>query len=119
MKTINLKEIGIPDDVVFNSGGDEVVLNGHIYGDPDEIVVITQLGREVFSGTVCHISHGYETRNGNKRCDMIVDMPGFNKIIIPYDGHEEFCIKEFNGIKYTMACLAEKDLSASLVNWMY
>lgn len=114
MKTINLKDINMPDDVIFNSG-DEIVLNGTLTGDPDEIIVITQFWREVFSGTVCHISHGYETRNGNKQCDIILDMPGFNKLVI-FDPSDVY---KFDGIQYVMACLAEKDWPMSHVNWIH
>lgn len=113
---INLIKIGMPDDVILNSGDTEITLNGTLSGDPNEIIVITQFRREVFSGTVCHISNGYTKRNGGNPCKVILDMPRFKKIIISDDNHY---VKEFAGIKYTMACLAEKDYDISFANWLY
>ena len=114
---INLVKIGMPDDVIINSGDTEITLNGKLSGDPNEIIVITQFRREVFSGTVCHISNGYTKRNGGDPCKVILDMPGFKKIIIPDD--DTHYVKKIGGVKYTMACLAEKDDDNSLANWLY
>lgn len=111
---IKLKEINMPEDVIINSGY-EISLNGKLTGDSDEIIVITQLRREVFDGYVCHISHGYTKRNGGNPIDMILDMPGFKKIII-YG--PELRVHEFGGIKYTMACLAEKEMDVAFANWL-
>lgn len=104
----------LPDDVVENSGF-AVQLNGEITGDPDEIIVITQLGRTVGAAYVCHLSNGYGRRNGGKPCKCVLDLPGFPKLKIEQD----FLIKERDGIKYTMACMAEKNFDYARANWLW
>lgn len=104
----------LPEDVVENSGI-AIQLIGILTGEPDEIVVITQLGRAVGSAYVCHLSNGYDKRNMGDPCKCILDMPGFPKIKITQD----FLIKEMDGIKYTMACMAEKDFDSARANWLY
>ena len=104
----------LPEDVVKNSGI-AVQLIGKLSGEPNEIVVITQLGRSVGTAYVCHLSNGYDKRNIGNPCKCILDVPGFPKIKITQD----FLIKERNGVKYTMACMAEKDFDSSRANWLY
>lgn len=114
MVFLNISELNLPEDVIKNSGvGVELI--GEITGAEDEIVVITQLGRFVSTAHVCHLLNGYTERNGGSPCKIILDMPGFNKIVV----RKDFLIKEFNGIKYTMACLAEKDFVNTAANWLY
>lgn len=104
----------LPNDVVENSGF-AVQLIGKLIGEPNEIIVITQLGRTVGTAYVCHLSNGYDKRNMGNPCKCILDMPGFPKIKITQD----FLIKEMDGIKYTMACMAEKDFDFARANWLY
>ena len=112
MKTINLKEINLPEDVIFNSGGEDIPLKGSLTGDPNEIIIITQFRREVYSGTICHL----EKANTNHDAYVIRDMPGFNEIHIPHTFTDR--IHVFDGVKYIMACLAEKN-DYALANWLY
>ena len=109
---INLREIGMPEDVIFETGSETIPLKGNLTGDPSEIIVITQFRRMLYSGTVCHIEKG----NTNQDAYVIRDMPGFNEIHMPYGFQNR--IHEFDGIKYTMACLAEKN-DYALANWIY
>lgn len=102
MKTISLTELNLPEDVLNNSWDDNIPLHGELTGDATEIIVITQYKREVFSGTVCHLSEG-----------KITDMPGFNHIRC----HNSRTIKEINGMKYTMACLSERK-EYPISNWL-
>ena len=101
-KEIYLRELNLPTDVIENSW-DYIPFYGKLTGDPTEIIVITQYKREVFSGTVCHL-----------KGDTIFDMPKFN----PIKCHNPKTIKEIDGIKYTMACLAEKN-DYPVTNWLY
>ena len=110
---IDLKEIGLPEDVIKNSWLSKIPLYGKLKNDPNEIIVITQYKREVFIAWVCHLSKGYKWRNGKEECPVILDMPGFNKIRCC----NPHTIKEINGIRYTMACISEK-MDYPVSNWL-
>lgn len=102
----------LPNDVVKNSGI-TIKLIGEITKEPNEIIVITQLGRIVFEGYVCHLV--YKKRKLGECHKYILDMPNFPKIKIPKD----FLVKELNGIKYTMICLEDKNLDYAMANWLW
>ena len=63
-KRLDLEELNLPEDVIFNSGN--VELYGELKGDPNEIIVITQIGRFLRNAYVCHLSDGYESRKDRK-----------------------------------------------------
>jgi len=104
----------LPDDVVENSGP-HIPLYGEIKGNPNEIVVITQLKRQVFSANVCHISDKHTEESINDSYEYVLDMPGFKKIKLSSSN----CIHEQGGVKFVMACLTEKDHEPALGNWLY
>ena len=114
---LNIEELGLPKDVVENSGMG-VQLVGEITGDNDEIIVISQLGRRVGTAYVCHLSNGYERRNKNLPCKVICDIPNFPKLVIA-SHMEHILIREINGTKYTMACLADSELESARANWLH
>ena len=109
---INLRKIKMPDDVIFETSSDTIPVKGNLSGDPDEIIVITQFRRRLYSGTVCHLERG---SGMNFDLYIIRDLPGFKEIRIP----QEDWIYEFDGVKYIMACLGEKEADYSLSNWLY
>lgn len=103
----------LPKDVVTNSG-DFIELIGDLTNDPNEIIVITQLGRKVYKAYVCHVSEDDNKKNIKpKKC--ILDMPNFPKINIAKNSH----IKTRENVKYTMACKADKKLIEARTNWLY
>ena len=112
MVFLDLDILNLPKDVIENSG-DAINLVGELTGSDDEIVVITQLGRRVGSAHVCHLKDGFAY--DSRPCKCIFDMPGFKKIEI----RQNFLIKEFNSIKYTMACLAESGFADASANWLW
>lgn len=97
----------LPNDVVDNSGY-FIELFGNYTGNKDEIIVITQLGRTVGAAYVCHLSS-----NGYYNC--VFDLPDFPTLIIK----QNICIQERDGVKYTMACVAEKKNDYAMANWLW
>lgn len=114
---LDITKLGLPEDVIKNSGN-TISLNGELTGDSDEIVVINQLKRKVYSANVCHLSNGYESRESDIPCKVICDIPGFPKMVIK-SYLEDVCIQTINGVKYTMACLIEKDYDTVRPNWLW
>lgn len=117
MNFLNIEKLGLPNDIIENSGI-AVNLIGEITGEDDEIIVITQLGRTIGTAYVCHLSEGYESRNSINHCKVICDMPNFPKIIIK-KYMEDVSIKTIDGIKYTMVCMMDKTLHKGSGNWLY
>lgn len=113
LNLINLEDIKLPKDVIANSG-DTIPLFGDINNEENTIVVITQLGRKVINAYVCTLSS--ELRKDIGECLVIRDLPGFDAIWMP---RPDLNLKEFNGIKYTMACVADIGFDFPRANWLY
>lgn len=113
MEFLSLKKLKLPKDVIENSGS-SVNLVGKLTGAEDEIIVLTQFCRTVGTAYVCHLSDGYDSENCDIPCKVISDIPDFPKMII-----KDVSIKNINGVRYTMACLADKDFAEAVANWLY
>ena len=106
------KRLELPIDVKKFS---ETIIHGNINGNANEIVVLKQLGREVFEDAfVCHITEGTWGIG-------IYDMQGFHFIKI---GNKS--IKEVDSLKFTMVSITEAIMPRSYMptraaksNWLY
>lgn len=103
----------LPGDVINNSGS-SIPMHGKLMGDSNEIVVITQLNRTVRKAYLCHLSKKVDECT-KEPYDCILDMPGFKEITID----QKNCVKNIDGIRYTMACLREKNYTQSRANWLW
>lgn len=104
--TLDLTKLNLPEDVIFNSGT-EIPLYGEITGSNDEIIVITQNGRQVFNAYVGKISEdktGYE----------IFVKPGKPRLKVRSLDH--IAIHTFDNIRMTMMCTSS---AIDVPNWLY
>ena len=111
-KILNLQNIGLPRDVLENN--DLVELVGTPTGSDDEIIVLSQIRRAVTKAYVCHIANGYKHRRGDEAIPVVLDYPRLKKLRI---SNPRLDIHTFNGVKYTMACLADKETGTA--NWLW
>ena len=109
---LNLKNIELPCDVLANN--DQVELVGTPTGSEDEIVVLSQIRRSVTKAYVCHISNGYKHRRGDEAIPIVLDYPRLKKLKI---SNPRLDIHTINGVKYTMACLADQNIGNA--NWLW
>ena len=107
---ISLEDLELPEDVIKNSGPGTIVQFGEVQDIENEIVVITELNRELIIAKVCHVCRKYQ----DTRFNYVNTVPGFFGTLILKNP-----IKEFNGIKYTMASLIEKELDIAVNSWVY
>lgn len=117
MANLNLKKLGLPKDVLVNSG-ENIELHGKLKGDTNEIVVLMQNGRTIKEAFVCHISKGYISRTKAETANLVLDIPNFPKLVIT-DDMMDISVKKYKGVKYTMACITEKDLVSSMALWLH
>ena len=111
-KILNLQNIELPCDVLANN--DRVELVGTPTGSEDEIVVLSQIRRSVTKAYVCHISNGYKHRRGDEAIPIVLDYPRLNKLKI---SNPKLDLHTFDGVKYTMACLADQGIGNA--NWLW
>ena len=111
-RIIDLKKLSLPDDVVSNN--DLVELVGTPTGSDDEIIVLSQIRRAVTKAYVCHVANGYKHRRGDEAIPVVLDYPRLKKLRI---SNPRLDIHTFNGVKYTMACLADKETGTA--NWLW
>ena len=111
-KIIDLRKLELPNDVWFEN--QFIDLEGTPTGADDEIVVLSQIGRMVTRAYLCHLSKGYRHRRGDEKIPVVLDYPQLKKLKITKP-----CLNvhTFNGIKYTMACLADKEYGNA--NWLF
>ena len=114
---LSLEKIKLPSDVIANSGLG-IPLYGELKGDPNEIVVITQLVRRVYEAYVCHMNKGYDRELTGELCIVIEDLPEFENLVVPIH-MENTLIQTIDGVHYTMACLMEKDYTVARANWLW
>lgn len=107
---LSLEYLQLPEDVIKCSGPSMMTQFGNVKDKENEIVVITYRNREVFTAHVCHMCRKYE----ETKFSFINNMHGFFGIVLLKNP-----IKEFDGIKYTMVDLAEKDLDLIENSWLY
>lgn len=105
-----LGNLNMPEDVIKNIGTNVIPLSGEIKDKNNEIIVITQLKRAVYNAHVCHVCRSFE----ETKYDYVPDVPGFSGVLLLRNS-----VKEFDGIKYTMACLIDKELRVAINNWLY
>lgn len=111
-KIIDLKKLSLPKDVISNN--DLVELVGTPTGSDDEIIVLSQIRRSVTKAYVCHIANGYKHRRGDDAIPIVLDYPRLNKLKI---SNPKLDLHTFDGVKYTMACLADQGIGNA--NWLW
>ena len=109
---IDLKNLSLPGDVISNNELIELV--GTPTGSTDEIIVLSQIRRSVTKAYVCHISNGYKHRRGDEAIPVVLDYPRLQKLRI---SNPRLDIHTFNGVKYTIACLTDKETGNA--NWLW
>lgn len=103
--------LNLPNDVLENTGP-LIPLFGELDSSRENIIVITQLKRELFKAYVCHLQYEYDSQPGI----FITDIPNF----IPTVVTDKDTIREFHGVKYTMICLADKySHKIAKSNWLF
>ena len=105
-----LGDINIPEDVIENCGVNVIPLLGEIKDKDNEIIVITQLKRAVYNAEVCHVCKRFQETKYN----YVPSLSGFSGALLLKNP-----VKEFDGIKYTMVCLADKELDIVENSWLY
>lgn len=115
--TINLDELKVPKDVKSDIGR-TLELIGELKGTADEIIVITYLGRNVIDAFVCNVHKDYVFPDDDSMESVIYNIPNYPKLVVQKHMWN-VAVKEINGIKYTMANLADKDLTAVAVSWLF
>ena len=83
-----------------------LTVHGNYTGASDEIIVIRQIRREIFTDAyVCHITDGNMGTG-------IYDMPNFKFIKLGYDP-----IHKLGEYRFTMACIAESEKNLTRPSW--
>ena len=107
---LSLRDLELPEDVIKVSGPGMLTLFGEVKDKENEIVVITYRNREVFTAEVRHMCRKYEDTKFN----FVNHVSGFFGTLLLKNP-----VKEFDGIKYTMACLADKELDIVENSWLF
>ena len=104
----------IPSDAIENSPC-TISLNGDLeeLKNNNSVIILHQLGRELFGATIGKICYGYEHRESGDMCNIVI-ANGFPKFKI----NKSLTLKEKDGIRYTMYTMS-KDCLGSTANWLY